>query len=66
MSILFTLKGILYENENPRDRCHFTSCSFRVCGNRCGQVKREMLLRQQLLPGTVVLLPRLLQPQITG
>jgi hypothetical protein len=57
----FTLKGILYENENPHDGCSFPACCFRVCGDRCGQVEREVLLRK--LPGTVVLLPRLLQPQ---
>jgi hypothetical protein len=60
MSIILTLKGILYENETYRDRCHLPAFSVSVRADEYSQVRRR--LRQ--LPGTVVLPHRLLQPQI--
>ena len=60
MSIILTLKGIPYENETYRDRCHLPAFSVSVRADQ-SQVRRNV--RQ--LPGTVVLPHRLLQPQIT-
>ncbi len=55
----------IYENENPGSGGNVSAGSVRICGDGSEQVQREVLLGQQL-PETLLVLRRLLQPQING